>query len=75
MISYKRLYKLLIDKDLKKTDLKTLIGISSSTLAKLNKNEYVALEVIDKMCATLDCQPEDIIEYVPDENSNKTIDK
>lgn len=62
MISYKPLLKLLIDKGVKKSDL----PMSPATIAKLNKNEYVALEVIDKLCEHLNCQPGDIIEYVPD---------
>lgn len=60
MISYKPLFKLLIDKGIKKTEL----PLSSPTIAKLSKNEYVALEIIDKLCEHLDCQPGDIIEYV-----------
>jgi len=66
LISYKKLQKLLIDKDIKKTQLKDMIKISSSTLARLNTNQYVSLEVIDKMCEVLNCQPGDLLEYVPD---------
>lgn len=65
-ISYKPLLKLLIDKDMKKSDLLLLAGISKVTLAKLSKNEYVSLEVIDRICAALDCQPGDLLEYIPD---------
>ncbi|WP_019640771.1 helix-turn-helix domain-containing protein, partial [Paenibacillus fonticola] len=57
MISYKPLQKLLIDRDIKKQELLKMTGISSATMAKLNTNEYVSLEVIDKICAALDCQP------------------
>lgn len=57
MISYKPLQKLLIDKDIKKQDLLKMTGISSATMAKLNTNEYVSLEVIDKICSALNCQP------------------
>lgn len=67
MISYKKLQKLLIDRDIKKTELRDMIGISSSTLARLNTNQFVSLEVIDKICKALDCQPGDLIEYVSDE--------
>ena len=65
MISYKPLLKLLIEKNLKKTDLKNIAGLSSKTIAKLTKGEYIALEVIDKLCEVLGCQPVDLIEYVP----------
>lgn len=66
MISYKPFLKLLIDRELKKQDVMELANISKATLAKMNKNEYVALEVIDKICAALNCQPADIMEYIPD---------
>ncbi len=68
MISYKPLMKLLIDLDMTKTELAEKIGISSSTLAKFGNNQYVSLEVIDRICKALDCQPGDIIEYVPDKD-------
>lgn len=63
MISYKKLQKILIDRDIKKTELQKMTGISSATLAKLNTDKFVSLEVIDKICAALDCQPGDLIEY------------
>ena len=67
MISYKPLLKLLIDKNLKKGDLITMAGITKATIAKLSKdNNYVSLEIIDKICAALNCQPGDLIEYIPD---------
>jgi len=64
VISYKKFQKLLIDRDIKKTELREMVGISSSTLARLNSNEYVSLEVIDKICAVLNCQPGDLLEYI-----------
>lgn len=66
MISYKPFLKLLIDKDMKKQDIMQLTGISKATMAKLNTNDYVSLEIIDKLCAALKCQPGDLIEYIPD---------
>ncbi len=66
MISYKPLQKLLIDKDIKKTDLIKLANISSATTAKLSTNEYVSLEIIDRLCKFLKCQPGDLLEYIPD---------
>jgi DNA-binding Xre family transcriptional regulator len=65
MISYKPFLKLLIDKELKKQDIMQLAGISKATIAKLNTNEYVSLEVVDKLCAAINCQPGDIMEYIP----------
>ena len=59
-VDYKKLWKLLIDKDMKKTDLITVAGISSNVLAKLNKGEYVSMESIQKVCKALDCDVGDI---------------
>ena len=66
-ISYKRLWKLLIDKNMNKTDLRTASGITTTALAKLGRNENVNTEVLAKICKTLDCKIEDIMEMVPDE--------
>jgi len=67
MISYKPFLKLLIDRDLKKQDIIKLAEISSATMAKMNTNDYVSLEIIDKLCRALKCQPCDLLEYVPDD--------
>ena len=67
-ISYKPLFKLLIDKGLKKSELKELIGISLPTLAKLTKGEPISGTTIEKICAYFKCQPGDIMEYVKDNN-------
>jgi DNA-binding Xre family transcriptional regulator len=65
-ISYKPLFVLLASKGLKKTDLMKLAGISSGTLARFAKGESVSLDIIDKICKALGCQPGDIMEYVND---------
>jgi DNA-binding Xre family transcriptional regulator len=65
-ISYRPLFVLLASREIKKTDLMNLIGISSGTLARFAKNEAVSLDVIEKLCAYFDCQPSDIMEYVKD---------
>ena len=66
-ISYNRLWKLLIDKNMTKTDLRIKADIATSTLAKLSKNEQVSMDVLVKICKTLDCKIEDIMEMVPDD--------
>lgn len=66
-ISYDNLWKLLIDKKLKRTDLKQLCGISSNVLAKLGKNEPVSVESLEKICAALHCNIENIMAFVPNE--------
>ena len=62
IISYKKLWKLLIDKNLKKKDLQKMAGISSSSIAKLGRNENVNTEIINKICNALDCDTSDIME-------------
>lgn len=63
--SYNRLWIQLIQKNLKRTDLKTLAGINSSTLAKMGKNEPVTMGALEKICIALKCSLEDIVEFVP----------
>lgn len=65
-ISYKKLFKLMIDKDMKKKDLRTLTGVSYSTLLKMENGEYVSLDVLDRICRSLQCQLSDIAEVIPD---------
>lgn len=60
------IFKILIDKNMRKLDLMEESGISTGTLAKLGKNEPVALTVLERICKALDCQIGDIVEYVPD---------
>ncbi len=62
-ISYNRLWKLLIDKEMKKSTLREKTGMSSSTMAKLSKNQEVTMPVLMRICETLDCNIEDIVEF------------
>lgn len=63
-VSYKKLWKLLIDRDMKKKDLKEIAGISQSSIAKLGKNENVNTDVLVKICTALKCDISDIMEMV-----------
>lgn len=63
-ISYKKLWKLLIDRDMKKKDLQKIAGISSASITKLGKNENVNTEIILKICVALKCDVCDIMEIV-----------
>lgn len=63
-ISYKKLWKLLIDKDLKKTDLINLTGISKATLNKLSHNQNVTTDILLKVCNALSCNIDDIVETI-----------
>ncbi len=67
-ISYNRLFKLLIDKGLKKTELAKLAGLTPGTLAKLSKNETVSMESLIKICTTLKCSFDDVVEIVGEDN-------
>ena len=71
-ISYNRLWKLLIDKGIKRTELKQLAGVSTNVIAKLGKNEPVAMETLAKICTALQCGIDDIVEINNDaENGGK----
>lgn len=63
-VCYNKLWKLLIDKNMNKTDLRTAAGITTTALAKLGRNENVNTEVLVKICKVLECSIEDIVEIV-----------
>lgn len=65
-LSYNKLWKLLIDKGMKKKDLKAATGISANTVARMGKNEVVSLEVLMKICGALDCEIGYILEVIHD---------
>ncbi len=73
-VSYKKLWKLLIDREMKKKDLCDLSGISHSSMAKLGKNENVTTDVLHKICSSLHCDIGDIMEIVDDYNIDKMND-
>lgn len=62
MVSYDKLWKLLIDKHISKTELRINAGLTTSALAQLGKNEYVSLKTIEKICSVLDCDIADVVE-------------
>lgn len=71
-IQYNKLWKILIDKNMKKVDLRDLADISSNSIAKLGKNELVRMDVLMKIAEALDCKVEDLFETIEDkENGNK----
>lgn len=67
-VSYKKLWKLLIDKDMKKKDLKECAHLSPTIIAKLSKNENVSMDVLIRICTAFQCDVSDILEFVPNEN-------
>ena len=68
-VSYQRLWKLLIDKGLKKKDLCAMAGISPASVTKMGKNGHVTTEVLMKICMALECQIGDVMEFVPIDTS------
>ena len=71
-VSYKRFFKLMIDKKMRKKDLCELAGVSTSTMSKMGRDEIVSLEVIDRICQKLNCNIEDVLEILPDSPDSRT---
>ena len=69
-VSYKKLWKILIDRDMKKKDLQAKAGISWASVTKLSKGETVSMEVLMKVCKTLNCDIGDIMELIPTEEDS-----
>lgn len=68
-VCYKKLWKLLIDLDMKKKDLCALAGISPASVTKMGKGGHVTTEILSRICTALNCQVKDIMELVPDDPS------
>ena len=66
-VSYKKLFHILVDRDMTAVQLQQQAGYSANITTRLKKNSYVSLESIEKICRTLDCKIDDIVEFVPDE--------
>ena len=69
-VSYNKLWKLLIDKNMNKTDLRVKAKISTNAVAKLGKNEPVSMETMDKICQALDCNIGDVMDFIPVNDHN-----
>ena len=70
MVSYNKLWKLLIDRGMNKTELMEAIKTSPSTIAKMGKNEYISMDVISRICEYLKCDVGDIMEMIPEEKQD-----
>lgn len=66
-VSYKKLWKLLIDRDMMKKDLAAAADISNYTISKMSKGENVTVEILGRICKALNCQVDDIMEFIPDD--------
>ena len=74
-ISYNKLWKMLIDKNMNKHDLKELAGVSSASIAKLGKGENLTTDVLLKICEALNCNINEIVETVPDDDEKGAANK
>ena len=73
VVSYKKLWKILIDKDMKKQDLQKAAGVSWGVVTKLSKSETVSMDVLIKICKTLSCDIGDIVELLPDNSPESSL--
>ena len=67
-VSYKKLWHILLDRDMKKKDLQSAAGLTSYAMNKLSRDEDVTTEILRKICKALDCTTDDIMEFVSDDN-------
>jgi len=72
-LSYNRLWHVLVDKKMSKTDLRRAAGLTTNALAKFGKDESVPLETLEKVCRVLDCTFDDVVEIVPDKDESGRI--
>ena len=70
-VSYKKLFHLLIDKGMTNAELMEKGGFSANIITRLKRNNYVALDSIERICCALDCGVDDILEFVPDEKGDR----
>lgn len=68
-ISYNRLWKLLIDRKMKKKDLVEMAGVSWSTIVKMGRDEHVSTDIVVKICAALECDVDEVMEIVPENDA------
>lgn len=73
--NYKKLWHILLDRDMKKKELAQIAGVSTYTINKLNKNENVTVEVLGKICRALNCTLDDIMEFEEDEKQKQALKK
>ncbi len=70
-VSYKKLFHMLIDRDISNAQLQKMAGYSANITTRLKNNTYVSLESIEKICLALDCKVDDIVEFIPEDNNSK----
>lgn len=70
-VSYKKLFHLLIDRDIQAAELTEQAGFSANILTRLRREQYVSMESIEKICLALDCKVDDILEFIPDDKEKE----
>ena len=70
-VSYKKLFHLLVDRDMTAVQLQQQAGYSANNTTRLRKNIYISLESVEKICKALDCKVDDIVEFIPDATEGK----
>ena len=73
-VSYKKLFHLLVDRDMTAVQLQQQAGYSANITTRLKKNAYISLESVEKICRALDCTSDDIVEFMPDDAEGKQYD-
>lgn len=68
-ISYDKLFHMMIDKKINNAQLKNMAGVSANIITRLKRNEYVSMESIEKICRTLNCGVDDILDFIPDSDN------
>ena len=71
MFSYKPLLRLLLERNMSKTELREMTGMGMNTLAKIGKNEPISMATLNDICRVLNCRIEDVIEYLPDKEGTQ----
>ena len=73
-VSYDRLFHMMIDRKITNTQLMKMCGFSANIITRLKKDEYISLESVEKICRTLNCGVDDILNFIPEEKEQKTDD-
>ena len=72
-VSYKKLQHILIEREISNSQLMRQANISANIISKIKNGQYIALEKVESICNALDCTPNDILVFLPDENEDKSI--
>ena len=71
-VSYKKLWKLLIDRDMKKKDLEEQAKVSHYTVSKMYRGENITIDMLERICKALNCTPDDVMEFITDDSEKET---